>query len=81
MVYPIGDLVVSTPTANGNNYSDTMTFEVNWHGCYGLHIWAFADENNNGTRDGGECFTAYSHDVTIPTSEASWGQIKKINQD
>ena len=81
MVYPIGDLVVSTPTANGNNYSDTMTFEVDWSGCFGLHIWAFADENNNGTREGGECFTAYAHDLTIPTSEASWGKIKTINQD
>ena len=78
---PIGDLVVSTPTGSGNNYSDILTFDINWNGCYGLHIWAFADENHNGQRDGGECFTAYSHDVLVPTEEASWGKIKIIDRD
>ncbi len=79
-MYPIGDLVVSTPTG-GVGYSDTMSFEISWSGCYGLHIWAFADENNNNKRDGGECFTANAHDTTVPTEDASWGKIKVINQD
>ena len=29
-VYSLGDLAVSTPTPDGNNYSDTMTIEVDW---------------------------------------------------
>ncbi|MBN2183710.1 MAG: hypothetical protein JW746_00120 [Candidatus Krumholzibacteriota bacterium] len=78
---PIGDLVVSTPTDYGNNYSDILTFDVVWSGCYGLHIWAFADENHNGQRDGGECFTAYSHDILVPAEEASWGKIKILDRD
>jgi hypothetical protein len=74
--YPAGDLVVSTPTGNGKNYSDVITVDVSWYGCYGVHIWAFADEDYNGTHDGGECFTAFSHDAMIGTEEASWGEIK-----
>lgn len=79
-VYEAGDLVVSTPTQSGNNYSDTMTFEISWRGCYGVHIWAFADENYNGQRDGGECFTAFSHDSTIPIRGSSWSEVKSISK-
>jgi hypothetical protein len=74
--YPAGDLAVSTPTPDGNNYSDVMMFAMSWRGCYGVHIWAFSDENYNGIKDGGECFTAYSHDTTIPVESSSWGAIK-----
>jgi hypothetical protein len=42
------------------------------------HMWAFSDENYNGIRDGGECFTAFSHDSTIPTESSTWGSIKSI---
>jgi len=80
MVFNMGDLVVSTPTPNGRNYSDTMSFDVNWRGCYGVHIWAFSDENYNGVMDGGECFTAYSHDMVVPTESSSWGEIKAIHR-
>lgn len=74
--YPVGDLVVSTPTADGNNYSDVLLFDIHWELCNGLRIYAFADENFNLVRDGGECFSAYSHDLTVPTEETSWGAIK-----
>jgi hypothetical protein len=80
-VYPIGDLEVNTPTPYGNNYSDTVTHYVTWLGCYGVRMWAFADENYNGVRDGGECFTAFSHDSTVPVETASWGVIKNLYQD
>lgn len=79
--YPLGDLVVSTPTPYGNNYSDTITSYITWLGCYGVRMWAFADENYNGVRDGGECFTAFSHDSTLPVETASWGVIKNLYQD
>ncbi len=79
-VYEAGDLEVSTPTPEGNNYSDTITLGIDWRGCYGIHIWAFADENHNGIRDGGECFTAYSHDAMVPIDEETWGRIKIIQQ-
>jgi hypothetical protein len=75
-VYPAGDLVVSTPTEDGNNYSDKIALDISWAGCIGVRIWAFSDENYNGVRDGGECFTAFSHDSTIPTKESSWGKLK-----
>jgi hypothetical protein len=77
-MYSAGDLVVSTPTPDGNNYSDTMTLAVQWSGCYGLHIWAFSDADYSGTHNGGECFTAYSHDSTIPTRDSTWGGIKSM---
>ncbi len=76
--YPIGDLVVLTPTENGHNYSDTEIVHITWSGCEGVRIWAFADENYNGVKDGGECFTAFSHDLTVPTQEQSWGAIKAL---
>jgi hypothetical protein len=31
--YPIGDLVVVTPTPDGNNYSDTVTHAIHFDGC------------------------------------------------
>ncbi|MCK5407887.1 MAG: hypothetical protein KAJ37_10545 [Candidatus Krumholzibacteria bacterium] len=76
--YPLGDLVVSTPTPDGNNYSDTITKHVTWSGCYGVRMWAFADNNYDGIHDGSECFTAFSHDATVPVTEASWGAIKNL---
>ncbi|MBN1163161.1 MAG: hypothetical protein JXB45_01145 [Candidatus Krumholzibacteriota bacterium] len=75
-IYEMGDLVVSTPTPYGNNYSDTVTLNIEWRGCFGVHLWAFADENYNGQRDGGECFTAFSHDTMVPADESTWGAIK-----
>ena len=78
--YALGDLMVSTPTADGNNYSDRVTVDVTWTGCYGVRMWAFADENYNGVADGGECFSAFSHDATVPTKESSWGAIKSLYQ-
>lgn len=76
--WPIGDLAVSTPTADGNNYSDVTVHTIHWEGCSGVRIWAFADDNFNLVRDGNECFTAYSHDLTVPTEETSWGGIKEL---
>ncbi|UCG50709.1 MAG: hypothetical protein JSW58_10925 [Candidatus Latescibacterota bacterium] len=76
--YPIGDLVVSTPTEHGNNYSDQVTHHIVWEICYGVRIYAFSDENYNLHRDGNECKTAFSHDTTVPTKESSWGAIKAI---
>ena len=78
LVYSVGDLLVATPTPTGNNYSDVLTFDVTWYGCYGLHVWAYADENYNNEKDGGECFTAFSHDITIDTEDTSWGAIKTL---
>jgi hypothetical protein len=79
-VYPIGDLTVSTPTPYGNNYSDTITKLIHWAGCYGIRIWAYADENYNGVHDGTECFTAFSHDTTVPSETSTWGGIKALFQ-
>ena len=74
--YFLGDLVVSTPTEEGNNYSDVITAEVSWAGCYSVNIWAFADEDYNGVHDGPECFTAFSHDSILDAEDASWGEVK-----
>jgi hypothetical protein len=74
--FPVGNLAVSTPTEQGNNFSDVITFDIYWSNCYGLRIWAYADENYNGMLDGGECFTAFSHDVTVPADTETWGSIK-----
>lgn len=79
--YPVGDLVVSTPTADGNNYSDTAEFSVHWDACSRIRLWAFADENFNLVHDGQSCFSAYSHDLTVPVEETSWGAIKKLYND
>ena len=78
MIFNAGDLVVSTPTPYGNNYSDVKTFEVSWRGCYGVHIWAFSDENHNGEKDDGECFTAFSHDLMIPVHGSTWGALRSL---
>lgn len=77
-VYPAGDLVVETPTEYGNNFSDILTVDVSWHGCFGVHVWAFSDASYNGVRDGEECFTAYSHDVAIPVGRSTWGLLKTL---
>ena len=74
--YPIGDLVVTTPTPYGNNYSDVVIEQVVWGVCNGVRIWAFADEDHDLKRDGGECFSAFSHDLTVPAQESTWGAIK-----
>jgi hypothetical protein len=72
----LGDLLVSTPTEEGNNYSDVMMLEISWAQCAEMEFWAFADENYNGVKDGGECFSAFSHDSTVPSEEKSFGTIK-----
>lgn len=78
--YPIGDLVVSTPTPVGNSYSDTVTLSIDLENCTGYRIWAFSDENFNLAHElPGECFTAFSHDVTIPVQESTWGAIKTLH--
>lgn len=74
--FPVGDLTVVSPTDEGNNYSDVISFDISWGSCIGIRIWAYADENYNGIRDGGECFTAFSHDLTVPVQNATWGTIK-----
>ncbi|MFH1754596.1 MAG: hypothetical protein ABIA59_02725 [Candidatus Latescibacterota bacterium] len=76
--FAVGDLIVGTPTAEGNNYSDTLVKSITWSGCYGLRMWAFSDINYNGVRDGGECFTAFSHDASVPTVDTSWGAVKNL---
>ena len=81
LYYPIGDLVVSTPTAEGNNYSDVLTFTIDWQLCQGMRIWAFADEDFDFDWDAAECFTAFSHDVTVPVEETTWGAVKALYQD
>ncbi|MEJ2721108.1 MAG: hypothetical protein P8181_08185, partial [bacterium] len=74
--YPIGSLDVSTPVPHGNSYSDTVTHLLDWEVCYGMRIYAFSDENHNLIRDGGECFSAFSHDTTVPVKESTWGAVK-----
>ena len=76
--YPIGDLVVTTPTPYGNNYSDVVVEQVVWGNCTGVRIWAFADADHDLKRDGGECFSAFSHDLTIPVKESTWGAVKEL---
>ncbi|MHB8078670.1 MAG: hypothetical protein ACYDIE_05380 [Candidatus Krumholzibacteriia bacterium] len=78
VTWPLGDLVVRTPTASGNNYSDVLTRHVTWTGCAALHVWAFSDPDHNGVRTGRECFTAFSHDLTVPAREATWGVVKAL---
>jgi hypothetical protein len=76
--YPIGDLVVSTPTLYGNNYSDTKTVHVSFQNCSTIRIYAFSDVDHDLQRDGGECFSAFSHDTTVPTEDSTWGGIKEM---
>ncbi len=75
--YPVGDLVVTTPTPGGD-YSDTITFSIHFDLCTGMMMWAFADEDSDLFRDGGECFSAFSHDATVPVEETTWGGIKAL---
>jgi hypothetical protein len=75
-VYHAGDLLVQTPTPNGNNYSDTITLPVSSTGCTFIHVWAFSDADHDNAKDGGECFTAFSHDIVVPVENSSWGRIK-----
>ena len=77
--FSAGDLVVSTPTPYGNNYSDTKTVDISWDGCLGMRIWAFADVDYDGMQGVGECFTAFTHDLTaVPVEETTWGSIKEL---
>ena len=73
---PIGDLVVSTP--QGRTYSDVLTFDFSWTGCTNIRVWAFADDDFNMDHGGGECFSAFSHDLTVPVQETTWGAIKSL---
>jgi hypothetical protein len=79
--YPIGDLAVSTPTPDGNNYSDTVMENIHWSGCTSVRIWAFADEDYDLMHEAGECFTAFSHDVTVPADRTTWGAVKALFSD
>jgi hypothetical protein len=79
--YPVGDLVVSTPTPDGNNYSDTMSFSISHDLCIGLTMWAFSDEDDDLMWTDSECFTAFSHDSTVPTDETTWGGIKALFEE
>jgi hypothetical protein len=79
--YPIGDLMVSTPTPDGNNYSDTVSFSIHFDWCTGMTMWAFADEDSDLMWTDSECFTAFSHDATVPVDETTWGGIKVIYHD
>ncbi|HSG29573.1 MAG TPA: hypothetical protein VLA34_13920, partial [Candidatus Krumholzibacterium sp.] len=76
--YNAGSLSISTPVPYGNSYSDTIVLQVEWYGCYGMYAWAYADTDGDGMHAGGECFTAFSHDVTIGTSPSTWGNIKSL---
>jgi len=74
--WPIGDLVVSTPQ-NGS-YSDILTFDFKWLNCTGIRVWAFADDDFDLVHDGGECFSAFSHDLVVPAQETTWGAVKSL---
>lgn len=78
LYYPIGDLVVTTPTPYGNMYSDTVAHAIHWELCAGVRVWAFADEDYDFQTDAEECFTAFSHDVTIPVRQTKWGAVKAL---
>lgn len=79
--YPIGDLVVTTPTPYGNNYSDTVTLSIHYDLCSGMTMWAFADVDGDLSHDAGECFTAFSHDATVPAQETTWGGVKVLYEN
>jgi hypothetical protein len=79
--YPLGDLVVSTPTPVGNAFSDTVIHSIDLQACIGVRVWAFSDSNFNMMHDlPGECFTAFSHDATVPAQETTWGAVKSLYQ-
>ena len=73
---PIGDLVVSTP--QGIAFSDVLEFDFSWTGCTSLRAWAFADNDFDLFHDGAECFSAFSHDLTVPVEETTWGAVKSL---
>jgi len=73
---PIGNLVVSTPQEG--SYSDILTFDFSWTGCWSVRVWAFADDDYDLVHDGAECFSAYSHDLVIPVRETTWGAVKGL---
>jgi len=75
--FPIGDIAVSMPT-KGNNYTNSVTVRVVWELCFGVRIWAFADVDYNLAREGDECFSAFSHDATLPVESTTWGEIKRL---
>lgn len=75
---PLGNLEVCTATPDGCHYSDCMVCELICAGCLSTRIWAFSDENGNGIHDGGECFSAFSHDTVVPPLSATWGAIKQL---
>ena len=78
---PIGNLTVTTPTPWGKSFSDTMTLDLLWQNCWSIRIYAFSDANYNFARDGGECFSAFSHDTAVPTRNTTWGRIKALYSD
>lgn len=80
MTHPVGNLNVTTPTADGKNYSDVISVLFSQQGCYGVRVWAFSDENGNGILDAGECRSAYSHDTMVPVQETTWSSIKELFQ-
>jgi hypothetical protein len=43
-----------------------------------MTIWAFADEDYDLMWTDSECFTAFSHDSTVPVNETTWGGIKAL---
>ena len=73
---PIGDLIVSTP--QGIAFSDVLEFNFSWTGCTSLRAWAFADDDFDLFHDGAECFSAFSHDLTVPVEETTWGAVKSL---
>ncbi len=75
--YPIGDFVVSTMQPD-STYSDTQNYAFSWTGCQSIRIWAYSDEDFDLNHDGGECFSAFSHDLTVPTEVHTWGRVKSM---
>jgi hypothetical protein len=78
--YHIPKLVVSTPTGNGF-YSDRIKLDMVWSGAQSMKITVFSDKNGNGVFDGIERYNVFMLDQTIPTSNATWGQIKAQYQE
>ena len=79
--FPIGDLVVQTPAGQGNNYSDITSVALDWSACAEIDVWAWADENGDGIRQGFECRTAFSKNTTVPTESGAWGALKVRYED
>jgi hypothetical protein len=75
--WPVGDLVVRTPTPDGRNYSGVTRHHVAWTGCVGLHVWAFSDPDHVGIRTH-ECLAVYSHNEIVPVQAATWSAVKSL---